>query len=136
MIQQIEILLPEYPRGIHIITRKIKENLTDLPETGLVNLFLCHTSAALSINENADPTVRSDMNGFIDRFIPDFNNKFNHTCEGPDDMPSHLKSAVFGVSVTIPVSNHDFSMGTWQGIYLCEFRNDGGQRKIIATIFS
>ncbi|HNW51699.1 MAG TPA: secondary thiamine-phosphate synthase enzyme YjbQ [Prolixibacteraceae bacterium] len=136
MIQQKTIYLPQYHRGFHLITRLIEHELGELPETALVNLLIQHTSAALSLNENADPDVRLDMENFMNKLIPENHPVYQHILEGSDDMPAHLKSSVFGASLTIPVTNHRFNLGTWQGIYLCEFRNDGGSRKIIVTIFS
>lgn len=136
MIQQKTIYLPSYRRGFHLVTDNILDQLGDLPVCGMVNLLLQHTSAALTINENADPDVRHDFEAFINKLIPENHPVYQHTLEGPDDMPAHIKSSLFGVSVTLPISNHALNLGTWQGIYLCEFRNHGGQRKIIATIFS
>jgi secondary thiamine-phosphate synthase enzyme len=118
------------------VTDNILDQLGDLPVCGMVNLLLQHTSAALTINENADPDVRHDFEAFINKLIPENHPVYQHTLEGPDDMPAHIKSSLFGVSITLPISNHALNLGTWQGIYLCEFRNHGGQRKIIATIFS
>lgn len=136
MIQQKTIYLPSYRRGFHLVTGNIVDQLGDLPVCGMVNLLLQHTSAALTINENADPDVRHDFEAFINKLIPENHPVYQHTLEGPDDMPAHIKSSLFGVSITLPISNHTLNLGTWQGIYLCEFRNHGGQRKIIATIFS
>jgi len=134
MIEQIEIVLPEMKRGFHLITSSIEKNLKNLPEKGLLNLFLQHTSAAIAINENADPSVRYDFNTFIDHLIPDGNHLFTHRLEGNDDMPAHIKSSLFGQSLIIPIKNHRLALGTWQGIYLCEFRDYGGSRRILATI--
>jgi len=107
-----------------------------LPATGLVHLFLQHTSAALSLNENADPDVRNDLENFINKLIPENHPGYTHTLEGPEDMPAHIKSSVIGAELTLPISNYRINLGTWQGIYLCEFRNRGGIRKMIATILS
>ncbi len=134
MIIQTEIKLRGYPRGFHLITHLIEQQLPDLPEKGLVHLLLQHTSAALTLNENADPSVRDDFESFINRLIPENHSLYTHVLEGTDDMPAHIKSSLFGVQLTIPISNHRLNLGTWQGIYLCEFRNHGGSRIIIATI--
>jgi len=135
MVAQKEIVLPSFPKGFHLITRTIEEQVTPLlPESGLLNLFIHHTSAALSINENADPSVRADFETFINSWIPERFPYFTHTEEGADDMPAHIKSSTFGVSLTIPIENFRLKLGTWQGIYLCEFRRSGGSRKITATI--
>jgi secondary thiamine-phosphate synthase enzyme len=136
MIQQKTLHLPQYRRGFHLITAIIERELGDLPETGLVNLLIQHTSAALTLNENADPDVRNDFENFFKNLIPENHSIYSHILEGSDDMPAHIKSSLFGASLTIPVTNHQLNLGTWQGIYLCEFRNRGGTRKIIATIFS
>lgn len=136
MVQQIEISLPPFKRGFHLITSRILQELPVLPATGLLNLFIKHTSCALSINENADPSVRTDLEHIYNQLIPESDPAYIHTLEGPDDMPSHAKCMVTGVSLNIPVSNHKLNLGTWQGIYLCEFRDYGGSRKIIATIIS
>jgi secondary thiamine-phosphate synthase enzyme len=134
MVLQKEISLPEFRRGFHLITTTIVQKLPDLPKTGLLNLFIQHTSAGLTINENADPSVRHDFRSFIDKMVPDGDRIFSHTLEGDDDMPAHIKSSLFGQSLTIPISNHRLCLGTWQGIYLCEFRDYGGSRNIIITI--
>ena len=136
MIQQKEIYLPQYRRGFHLITSLIESELGELPATGIVNLLLQHTSAALTLNENADPDVRRDLESFIHKLIPENHPIYSHTMEGSDDMPAHIKSSLFGTSLSIPITNHELNLGTWQGIYLCEFRNRGGNRKIVATIYS
>ena len=136
MIEQKEITLPSYGRGYHIISNLITKEIDKLPEKGLLNIFIKHTSAALTINENADPSVTIDFERFMNHLIPDGNNLFTHTMEGPDDMAAHIKSSTFGQSLTIPISNHRLNLGTWQGIYLCEFRNHGGNRKLVITIYS
>lgn len=136
MIQQKTIYLPKYHRGFYLITDLIENELGELPAAGMVNLFLQHTSCALTINENADPDVRVDFECFINKLIPENNPLYTHLLEGSDDMPAHLKSSIFGVTLTIPISNHTLNLGTWQGIYFCEFRNRGSIRKIIATIYS
>ncbi len=110
--------------------------LGELPANGMLNLLLQHTSAALTLNENADPDVRIDLENFTNKLIPENHPVYTHTFEGSDDMPAHIKASLFGTSLTIPISNHSLNLGTWQGIYLCEFRNRGGSRKMIATIYS
>lgn len=134
MIEQVEFSLRPRPRGFHLITKEVLEHLPPLPRTGLLNLFLKHTSCALSINENADPDVRGDMNRIFDRLVRENEPYYNHVLEGADDMPAHAKSTLCGVSLSIPVSNGQLNMGTWQGIYLCEFRDYGGPRRIVATL--
>jgi secondary thiamine-phosphate synthase enzyme len=134
MVEQFEIRLPEFRRGYHLITRIIENQLNDLPEKGIINILVKHTSAGLTINENADPSVRNDFESFMNKLIPENDPDYTHIMEGSDDMPSHLKSSLIGQSVTIPVTNHRLNLGTWQGIYLCEFRNYGGPRKLIVTI--
>jgi secondary thiamine-phosphate synthase enzyme len=136
MIQQKEIILPVLSRGFHIITSQIEKELKDLPESGLLNIFIKHTSAGLTINENADPSVIDDFESFMKRLVPEDTSLFSHTMEGSDDMPAHIKSSVFGVSLNIPISQHRLNLGTWQGIYLCEFRNSRHRRKLVLTIYS
>ncbi len=136
MIKQFEIRLPEFRRGYHLITRIIENQLKDLPEKGIINILVKHTSAGLIINENADPSVRNDFETFMNKLIPENDPAYTHIMEGSDDMPSHLKSSLTGQSVTIPVTNHRLNLGTWQGIYLCEFRNYGGPRKLVVTVCS
>ncbi len=136
MIKQFEIKLPRFSRGFHLITGIIEDNLMDLPEHGLLNLFLRHTSAALTINENADPDVPRDMDYAIDKIVPENDPGYIHTIEGPDDMPAHIKSSLLSVSLNIPISKGRMNLGTWQGIFLGEFRNHGGSRKLTATVYS
>jgi len=133
MLIQKEILLTGYNQGFHLITNIILKNLPELPANGLLNIFIKHTSAAIAINENADPSVRFDFNTFINKLVP-FGNYFKHTLEGVDDMPAHIKSSLFGQSLNIPITNHKLNLGTWQGIYLCEFREYPGSRNIILTV--
>lgn len=135
MITQKEFRLSTRPRGFHLITREIEDQL-DLPEKGILNLFIQHTSAGLTINENADPSVRVDFENIFNQLVPENQSFYTHTMEGPDDMPAHIKSSLVGVSLNIPIKNHRLAMGTWQGIYLCEFRDYGGSRRILATIYS
>lgn len=134
MIRQVLIKLPQYSRGIHLITDRIVEKLPPLPQTGMLNLFIQHTSAGLTINENADPLVRDDLDKFLNQIAPEGESYYTHTQEGTDDMPAHIKAVLVGFSVQIPISNGRLNLGTWQGIFLCEFRNTGGNRKILATL--
>ena len=133
MTTQIEFALPSYPAGFHLITDAIIKRLPQLPDAGIVNIFIKHTSAGITINENADYTVRTDFHKFISKLIP-FSSYFEHTLEGDDDMTAHIKSSIIGQSVTIPITTGRLNLGTWQGIYLCEFRDDGGSRKIVVTV--
>ena len=135
MVTQTIFDLQPKRRGCHLITREIIEKLPTLPATGLLNLFVQHTSCALTINENADPDVRSDMEQIMNRVVKEREPYYTHTMEGTDDMPAHAKCSLFGVSLTIPITNGRLNLGTWQGIYLCEFRNYGGERRIVATIY-
>jgi secondary thiamine-phosphate synthase enzyme len=135
MIYQKEILLPQYGRGFHLITDIILKELEFMPEMGIINIFLQHTSAALCLNENADPDVRKDFESFLNYLIPESYKGFVHTSEGPDDMPAHIKSSLFGQSLNIPVSGKRIKLGTWQGIYLCEFRNFSQRRKMLISVF-
>ena len=136
MIQQTEFSLAAKCRGCHLVTHEVLDHLPKpLPKMGMLNLFIKHTSCALSINENADPDVRTDMEKILNRMIKENEPYYDHTLEGADDMPAHAKSSLIGVSITIPITNGRLNLGTWQGIYLCEFRNYGGPRKIVATIY-
>lgn len=134
MWRQFEFSLRPRPNGFHLITTEILSNLTNLPNVGILNLFIKHTSAALAINENADPDVRIDMKSIFDRLVKEGEPYYEHVMEGLDDMPAHAKSSIIGNSLTIPITNGRLNLGTWQGIYLCEFRDYGGARKIVATI--
>lgn len=136
MTEQFEITLPAFKRGYHLITDLIERKLPTLPEKGLVNILLQHTSAGISLNENADPSVRIDFESFMNKLVHENNPSFIHVLEGSDDMPAHLKSSLIGASLTIPVTNHRLNLGTWQGIYLCEFRNSGGNRRLVITVIS
>lgn len=136
MIQQVEFALAAKHRGCHLVTREIIDRLPKpLPKAGLLNLFVKHTSCALSINENADPDVRSDMEKIMNHIVRENEPYYNHVLEGADDMPAHAKSSLFGVSLSIPITDGRLNLGTWQGIYLCEFRDYGGPRRIVATIY-
>ncbi len=133
---QRELVLPARPRGFHLITGDI---LAQMPEigrlaAGLAHLFIRHTSASLALNENADPTVRADMEAYFNRLAPENAPYYRHTSEGPDDMPAHLKAVLLGSELTIPISNGRLALGMWQGIYLCEHRDDGGPRRVIVTL--
>lgn len=136
MIQQIEFTLPAFSRGYHLIDGVVFRQLPKLPKTGLFHLFIKHTSAGLTINENADPSVRVDFESILNKIVPENEPYLTHTFEGPDDMPAHIKSTLVGNSVTIPITNHQLNLGTWQGIYLCEFRNYAERRRLVATIYS
>jgi secondary thiamine-phosphate synthase enzyme len=136
-IYQKEFYLTARKRGFHLITDEILENIPELKKikTGLANIFIKHTSASLTINENADPTVRSDFESHFNILVPEDAPYYRHTFEGADDMTSHIKSSILGSSLTIPITNGELNLGTWQGIYLCEHRNHGGKRKIVVTIY-
>lgn len=136
MIQQVEFALAAKHRGCHLVTREIIDRLPKpLPKAGLLNLFVKHTSCALSINENADPDVRSDIEKIMNHIVRENEPYYDHVLEGADDMPAHAKSSLFGVSLSIPITDGRLNLGTWQGIYLCEFRDYGGPRRIVATIY-
>ncbi len=134
MIEQTTFTLRPKARGFHLVTDEIVRNLPPLPKVGLLNLFIQHTSAGLTINENADPDVQTDMGAIFDRLVRERESYYTHTLEGADDMPAHAKSSLVGASLTISITNGRLNMGIWQGIYLCEFRNRGGGRNIVATI--
>ena len=137
MFIQREITLRPKSRGFHLITGEILNDIPELKQikTGIAHIFIKHTSASLSINENADPSVRADMETYFNRAVPEKDAlHYEHTLEGTDDMTSHIKATIIGSSVTIPISNGRFNLGTWQGIYLCEHRNYGGAREIVVTL--
>ena len=134
MIQQFSITLPSYTRGFHLITPHVLSTIGQMPEKGLLHVFIQHTSAGLSINENADPTVRDDFESHFNKMVPENAPYYRHTFEGPDDMPAHLKASLLGASVTVPITNGRLNLGTWQGIYLCEHRDRGGSRNLLATV--
>lgn len=136
MIRQYNIQLPAFKRGFHIVTDRISDALETLPESGLMHVFIQHTSAALTINENADPTVLMDFETVFNKMVPENAPYYRHTMEGSDDMPAHIKASLLGASVTVPIKNHRLQLGTWQGIYLCEFRNRAGGRKLLVTVVS
>ncbi len=132
---QRNIELRARPRGFHLVTGEIVDAVPELAqlEVGIATVFMQHTSASLTLNENASPDVRRDFAAWFDRAVPDGADYFAHTLEGPDDMPAHIKAALTGPSLTIPVSGGSLALGTWQGIYLCEFRDNGGPRKVVFT---
>ncbi|SUZ49245.1 uncharacterized protein METZ01_LOCUS2099 [marine metagenome] len=133
---QKEISLNPRPRGFHLITNEILQNLQEIGDIsiGTMEIFIKHTSASLTINEDADPTVRDDFESHFNQIVPENAPYYKHTIEGPDDMPAHLKSSILGSSVTIPITNGTLNLGTWQGIYLCEHRNHGGSRNVVLTL--
>ncbi|PRY89974.1 secondary thiamine-phosphate synthase enzyme YjbQ [Mongoliibacter ruber] len=134
---QKHIRLKPYPRGFHLITDIIVDEFPEIRQIkkGMLQVFIQHSSAGLTINENADPTVRKDFETFVNDLVPEDYRKFIHTYEGSDDMPAHIKSSLFGASIQVPVTNGKMSMGIWQGIYLCEFRDHGGSRNLVLTLF-
>jgi len=133
---QKEIRLKEKRRGFHLVSGEILAQLPELSRIniGLAHIFIQHTSASLTINENADPTVRSDFEAVFNRLVPENQPYYQHTLEGSDDLPAHIKSSLLGPSLTIPVTDGAFNLGTWQGIYLCEHRNHGGSRRLVITL--
>lgn len=133
MVFQTEITLTPRPRGIHLVTAEILRHIERLPHRGIVNIHIKHTSAALALNENADPDVRHDLRKIFDRLVPENAPYYLHTDEGPDDMPSHAKAIIAGSTLTLPVTGGHLNLGTWQGIYLCEFRDCGGPRRLVVT---
>lgn len=134
---QKEIHLPAFPRGFHIITSHIEQSFPEIGKirAGIMHVFIQHTSASLTINENADPTVRQDFESHMNKMVPENAPYYEHTLEGPDDMPAHIKASLMGCSISAPITNGQLNMGTWQGIYLCEHRNKGGSRKLILTAY-
>ena len=132
---QREVTLRERPRGFHLVTDEVVAGVPELRElrVGIAHVFIRHTSASLTVNENADPSVRRDFRTWFDRAVPDDADYFEHTAEGPDDMTSHIKSSLLGPSLTLPVSDGQLALGTWQGIYLCEHRERGGARRLTVT---
>lgn len=134
MARQLRITLPAFKRGFHLITDTIEEALPQLgAETGLLHVFILHTSASLSLNENADPTVRQDFESHFNKMVPEHAPYYKHTLEGPDDMPAHIKASLLGSSISVPVTDGRLHLGTWQGVYLCEHRDYGGSRKLLLT---
>jgi secondary thiamine-phosphate synthase enzyme len=137
MWAQREIKLDARPRGFHLVTREVVSALPELErlEMGLLHLLIQHTSASLALNENASPDVRRDFEAWSNEAVPEGARYWTHTLEGPDDMPAHIKAALFGPSLTLPVSHGRLALGTWQGIYLCEHRDRGGARTLVATLW-
>jgi secondary thiamine-phosphate synthase enzyme len=133
-MRQIEFSLPPFSRGYHVVTDEIVAALGPLPEFGLLHLFIQHTSAAITINESADPDVLTDFESVFNFLVPENLPFLTHTIEGSDDMPAHIKAAMIGHSISVPISAYRLNLGTWQGIFLCEFRNRAGRRKLVATI--
>ena len=133
---QHEISLEARPRGFHLITREVERGLPELAsmQVGLAHLMLQHTSASLTVNENASPAVRDDFRSWVDDVVPEDAPYWTHTLEGPDDMPAHIKASVTGQDLTLPVRDGEFALGTWQGIYLCEHRDSGGSRRVVVTL--
>ncbi len=131
------IKLKARPRGFHVVTREVVEHLPELREieVGFLQLFVQHTSASLTINENVSPDVRDDLERHLNVMVPENAPHYEHTLEGPDDMPAHIKASLFGSGLAIPVGGGELLLGTWQGIYLCEHRNHGGSRRVVATLF-
>lgn len=136
LVIQKEFSLKPRSRGFHIVTEEILSHIPEIKDIkqGTANIFIKHTSASLSINENADPSVRTDMETHFNIMVPEDADYYEHTFEGPDDMTSHIKTSILGTSLNIPVTGGRLNLGTWQGIYLCEHRNHGGSRKIVVTI--
>ncbi len=135
-VVQKEIILSPKKRGFHLVTNELQKEIPELKlfRAGLAHFFIKHTSASLTINENADPDVRADMETHFNKMVPESASYYLHTLEGSDDMTSHIKSSIIGASVTAPVTDGRLNLGTWQGIYLCEHRNNGGRRKIMVTV--
>lgn len=133
---QKEVQLKARPRGFHLITQDVLAELPELRQVsvGLLHVFIQHTSASLTINENADPTVRQDFESYFNRAVPEDQPYYRHNDEGSDDLPAHLKSSILGSSVSMPIKNGRLNVGTWQGIYLCEHRNHGGSRRLVLTL--
>lgn len=133
---QKEITLPAFSRGFHLISRHVLAKLNEIQtvQVGVLHVFIKHTSASLTINENADPTVRIDMESSFNKLAPENAPHYRHTMEGPDDMPAHIKSSLLGSSVSIPITKGRLNLGTWQGIYLCEHRDYGGKRSLVLTM--
>ena len=136
MFSQHNITLSPKKRGFHLIDEEILQNLPSLPEVGLMVVHILHTSAGICLNENADPSVRVDFEQIFNKLIPENLPFLTHTLESPDDMPAHIKASLVGSSVQIPIANKSLHLGTWQGVYLCEFRNQGGSRKLVVNIIS
>lgn len=134
---QKEVRLPAHERGFHLITKSVTDSFLEIKriETGMLQVFIKHTSASLTINENADPTVRTDFESHINQMVPENASYYVHNYEGPDDMPAHIKASLMGASVQVPITKGRLNLGTWQGIYLCEHRNNAAGRKLVLTAF-
>lgn len=136
-IFQKEIILKEKKRGFHLVSSEIIEQFPEISEIkiGMFSAFIKHTSASLSINENADPTVRGDFERHFNKMVPEGAPYYKHTMEGPDDMPAHIKASLLGNSIQVPITEGELNLGTWQGIYLCEHRDEGGKRRLVLTAY-
>jgi secondary thiamine-phosphate synthase enzyme len=136
MFYQVTLTLPSFPRGFHLITQRVEQalNIQGI-KVGQLQVFIKHTSASLTINENADPTVRGDFERHFNVMVPENADYYKHNSEGADDMPAHIKSSLMGCSVTVPITNGELNLGMWQGIYLCEHRDHGGERELVITAF-
>ncbi len=134
MVKHFPISLPSYPRGFHIITDQVVNALSHLPDIGYLHVYIQHTSAGLTINENADPDVRIDFESIFNKLVPENLPFLKHTIEGPDDMPAHIKASLVGFHVQVPIIDGRLALGMWQGIYLCEFRSNPSRRRLVATI--
>ncbi len=136
MVFQKEIVLPRYKKGFHIITSLIEEHISQINTSGILHIFVKHTSAGITVNENADPSVRIDFEQILNKLFPEDLSFYTHIFEGSDDMPAHIKSSMIGSSVSIPITNGKMNIGLWQGIYFCEFRNAPSKRNILLTFIS
>ena len=135
MVTHYDLILEHYSRGFHLITSQIIDAIEKMPKNGLLHIFIKHTSAGITINENADPSVRDDFESSLNILIPENAPNYTHIFEGSDDMPAHLKTSIIGNSVSIPIRDYKLDMGIWQGVYFCEFRKHGGRRRIVITIY-
>lgn len=136
MIHQKQITLPAFKRGLHLITPIIEDAIKEFSGSGILHVFIQHTSAAITINENADPSVRHDLEAYFNKLVKERDPLYTHIYEGDDDMPAHIKASIIGSSISVPIRNGKPALGTWQGIYLWEFRNYGGSRKLILTLIT
>ncbi len=136
MVEHYHIQLPPFPLGVHLVTEHLLPEVKEFPEKGLMNLFIQHSSAALALNENADPNVRRDLESYFERAVPWNESYYTHVEEGPDDMPAHIRSVLVGPSLTVPVDGGRPDLGIWQGVYLCEFRQNASGRHIVLSIYS
>lgn len=134
MVRHVRLQLPPFPRGFHLITERLVDAVEDWPEQGLFHAHILHTSAGLTVNENADPSVRVDYETIFNRLVPENDPAYTHTMEGSDDMPAHVKASLVGHAVSLPIVDGRLLLGTWQGIYLCEFRNRGGGRSLLLSL--